>query len=72
MKKNDSLKIVLDARHINSNADQSSESWPLELLAALLAWANNKYKAATDLMYANAHATLDNETIQVTGFPSGD
>ena len=33
IKKNDSIKNVLDARHLNSNTDQSSESWPMEPLA---------------------------------------
>ena len=28
IRKNDSIKIVLDARLLNSNTDQSSESWP--------------------------------------------
>ena len=72
IKKNDSIKIVLDARHLNSNTDQSSESWPLEPLATQLARADKKYKSAIDLMYAYAHATLDEETIKLTGFSSGD
>ena len=62
----------MDARHLNSNTDQSSESWPLEPLATQLARANKKYKSAIDLMYAYAHATLDEETIKLTGFSSGD
>ena len=33
IKKNDSIKTVLDARHFYSNTDQSSEPWPLERLA---------------------------------------
>ena len=71
-KKNDSNKIVLDARHLNSNTDQSSESWPPKPLATQLATANKKYKSAIDLMFAYAHATLDDETIKLTGFSSGD
>ena len=58
--------------HLNSNTDQSSESWPLEPLATQLARADTKYKSAIDLMYAYAHATLDEETIKLTGFSSGD
>ena len=28
--KGDVIKIVLDARHLNSNTDQELESWPIE------------------------------------------
>ena len=37
--KGDSIKCVLDARHLNSNTEQSDESWPIELLAPQLARA---------------------------------
>ena len=40
IKKNDTIKNVLDARHLNSNTDQSSESWPLEPPATQLAQAD--------------------------------
>ena len=36
-KKNDSNKNVMDARHLNSNSDQSSVCCPLEPLATQLA-----------------------------------
>ena len=71
IKKKNSIKIVLDARHLNSNTDQSTESWPLEPLARQLARANKNYKSAIDLMYAYARATLDDETIKLTGFSHG-
>ena len=70
--KGDSIKCVLDARHLNSNTEQSDESWPIEPLAPHLARANKKYKSAIDLMYAYAHAPLDEETIKLTSFSSGD
>ena len=70
--KGDTIKCVLDARHLNSNTEQSDESWPIEHLAPQLAHANKKYKSAIDLMYAYAHATLDEETIKLTSFSSGD
>ena len=47
--------------HLNSNTDQSPQSWPLEPLATQLARADKKYKSTIDLMYAYAHATLDEE-----------
>ena len=71
--KGDSIKVVLDARHLNSNTNQELESWPIELLAPpQLARANKKYKSTIDLMYAIAHTPLDEETIKLTGFSSGD
>ena len=70
--KGDSIKCVLDARHLNSNTEQSDESWPIEPLAPQLARANKKYKCAIDLMYAYAHTPLDEETIKLTSFSSGD
>ena len=39
IRKNDSIKIALDARHLNSNTDQFSESCPLEPFATQLARA---------------------------------
>ena len=46
--------------------------WPIEPLAPQLARANKKYKSTIDLMYAYAHTPLDEETIKLTGFSSGD
>ena len=40
MKKNDSIKTVLDVRHLNSNTNQSAESGPLKPLAAQVATAH--------------------------------
>ena len=69
--KGDTIKCVLDARHPNSNTEQSDESWPIEPLAPQLARANKKYKSAIDLMYAYAHTPLDEDTIKLTSFSSG-
>ena len=70
--KGDTIKCVLDARHLNSNTEPSDESWPIEPLAPQLARANKKYKSAFDLMYAYAHAPLDEDTIKLTSSSSGD
>ena len=70
--KGDAIKVVLDARHLNSNTNQELESWPIEPLAPQLARANKKYKSTIDLMYAYAHTPLDEETIKPTGFTSGN
>ena len=66
------IKVVLDARHPNSNTDQEFESWPIETLAPQLARANKKYKSTIDLLYAYAHTPLDEETTKLTGFSPGD
>ena len=65
------IKIVLDARHANSNTDQPSESWLVESFAAQFAGAKINFKAAFDFMYEYAHATLLDEAVKLTGFPSG-
>ena len=64
--------MLFDARQLNSNTEQSDESWPIEHLAPQLASANKQYKCAIDLMYAYAHTPLDEETIKLTSFSSGD
>ena len=64
----DTIKVVLDARHLNTNTDQSFESWPIEPLAPQLACA--KFESAIDLIYAYAHA--DKKIISLTSFYSGD
>ena len=38
--KGEAIKVVLDARHLNSNTNQEFESWPIEPLAPRLARAN--------------------------------
>ena len=70
--KGDSIKVVLDARHLNSNTNHGLEAWPIEPLAPHLARANKKYKSTIDSMYAYAHTPLDEETIKLTGVSFGD
>ena len=48
--KRDTIKVVFDARHLNSNTDQSFESFPIEPLAQL-ARDNKHFISAIDLMY---------------------
>ena len=70
--KGDSIKCVLDVRYLNSNTEQSDESWPIEPLAPQLARTNKKYNCALDLIKAYAHTPLDEKTIKLTNFSSGD
>ena len=62
--------MFLDASHLNSNTDQELESWLIEPLAPRI--ATKKYKSTIDSMYAYAHTPIDEETIKLTGFSSGD
>ena len=57
---------------MNSNTEQSDESWPIEPLAPQLARANKQYTCSIDLMYAYAHTPLDEEIRKLTSFSSGD
>ena len=57
--KGDAIKVVSDARHLNSNTNQELDSCPIEPLAPQLARTNKKYKSTIDLMYAYAHTPLD-------------
>ena len=59
-------------RRLSSNTEQSDEYWPFEPLAPQLARASKNYKSANDLMYAYAHTPLDEDTIKLTSFSSGD
>ena len=70
--KGDTIKCVLVARHLNSNTEQFDLSWHIEPLAPQLARANKKYKSAIDIMYAYAHAPLDEDTIKHTRFSTCD
>ena len=65
----DFIKCVLDARRLNSNTEQSDESWPIEHLAPQLACANKILKYAIVLRYANAHThflTKKHSNLQVS------
>ena len=52
--------------------DEQSKSWLLKSSATQLTSESKDYKSANDLMYPCAHATLDDETIKLTGFSSVD
>ena len=57
--KGDTIKLVIDARLLNSITDLSSYSWPLELLNLLLTRINGKYFATSDLLSTNNQAPSD-------------
>ena len=64
--KGDTSKIVLDARHLNSNTDQAFGSWPIEPSASQLERAK-KFKSALTLCMI-CTCSLDEETFILTSF----
>ena len=68
----ETIKCLLDARHLNSNTEHSDESWPIEPFAPQIARGNENNKCAIDFMNAYAHTSLDEETKKLTSFSSGD
>ena len=68
----DTTKIVLHAGYLNCNTGHRFESWRIETFACQLGRAKKSFKSTFDLMYAYAHAPLDEETITFTSFSSGD
>ena len=50
--KKDYVKLVIDARHLNSTTDTSNSSWPLEPLQVLITPVNGSYFTSSDLSCA--------------------
>ncbi len=66
--KGDSLKIVLDARYLNSITDSSQYTWPLEPLHILLNKIKGKYFTTMDLSYAYSQIRLSEATRKLCSF----
>ena len=69
--KNDYIKLVIDARYLNSITDLSSYSWPLEPIQTLLTRINGKYFTTSDLSCAYHQVPLTDETQKLTSFIVG-
>ena len=65
------IKLVIDARYLNSITDLSSYSWPLEPLTTLLTRINGKYFTSSDLSSAYNQVPLTDETQKLTSFVIG-
>ena len=52
MLKNDHIKLVIDARYLNSATDLTTYSWPLEPMQILITRINGKYFTVSDLSCA--------------------
>ena len=57
--KGESLKIVLDTRHLNSLIDESKCNWPIEPIQIILTKINGKYFTTEDINIAYNQMPLD-------------
>ena len=71
MPKNDYVKLVIDARYLNSVADLTNYSWPLEPVQMILTRVNGKFFSVSDLSCAYHQVPLSSETQKLTSFIIG-
>ena len=67
----DYVKLVIDARYINSITNLTNYSWPLEPVQVIMTKINGKYLAASDLPCAYHQVLLSPETQKLTGLVIG-
>ena len=65
------VKLVIDARYLNSITDLCKYSWPLEPIGSLLTRLNGNYFTTSDLCSAYNQVPLTEETQQLTSFVIG-
>ncbi len=71
MPKNDYIKLVIDARYLNSVTDLTTYSWPLEPIQILITRINGVYFTVSDLSCAYHQVGLSKETQRLTSFIIG-
>ena len=71
MPKSDFVKLVIDARFLNSVTDLTNYSWPLEPLQMIMTRGNGKFFSVSDLPCAYHQVALSPETQKVTRFVIG-
>ena len=64
--KADYVKLVIDARYLNSISDPTNYSWPLEPVQMIMTRINGKYFTASDLSCAYHQVPLSPETQKMT------
>ena len=69
--KGDTVKLVIDARYLNSITDLSNYSWPLEPVATLLTRLDGVYCTTSDLATAYSQVPLSEDTKKLTSFVVG-
>ena len=72
LRKRESLKIVLDARYLNSMIDESKCNWPIEPVDVALTRINGSIVKTADLNSAYNQIPLDNESMRYTHFTNGN
>ena len=70
--KGESLKIVLDARYLNSLIDESKCNWPIEPIQVILTKTNGKYFTTADMNSAYNQMPLDEQSRRLTQFVIGN
>ena len=71
MPKNDHVKLVIDARYLNSVIDLRNYSWPLEPVQMIMTTVNGKVFSVSDLSCAYHQVPLSPETQKLTSFING-
>ena len=69
--KGESLKIVLDARYLNSLTDESKCNWPIEPIQVILTKINGKYFTTADMNSAYNKKPLEEQSRRLTQFVIG-
>ena len=70
--KGELLKIVLDARYLNSLIDESKSNWPIEPIQVILTKINRKYFTTADMNSAYNQMPLDEQSRRLTQFAVGN
>ena len=70
--KGESLKIVLDARYLNSLIDESKCNWPIEPIQVILTKINGKFFTTADMNSAYNQMPLDEQSRRLTQFVIGN
>ena len=71
MPKNDYVKLVIDARYLNSVTDLTNYSWPLEPVQMIRTRVNGKFFSVSDLSCAYHQVPFSSETQKLTNFIIG-
>ena len=71
MPKKDYVKLVIDARYLNSVTDPTNYSWPLEPVQMIMTRVNGKFFSVSDLSCAYRQVPLSFQTQKFTSFNIG-
>ena len=71
LRKGNTVKLVIDARYLNSITDLSRYSWPLEPIGSLLTRLKGNFFTTSDLCSAYNQVPLTEETKQLVSFVIG-